>query len=471
MNVIGTALNKVTKPLRNGDRVDRWNHKITPYLLFTAGAITFTLHYGGSPMHCWPKGNWDSPWKQYAADFCFIDGTRYVNTSELLPNRHDLEDMPKMNFYQWLPFIFALMGFIALAPRYLWKAINDASYLCLKECCDMAVDKFRKTTDASNPALLPMYDHLLEAFERKHPETAIVNRSHMNLVINFWNRFISNKFLTLGYLFGKVLNIIVIFVLLQMLNVYVANQRDLDFGFNVITKLLNLQTWEHTGFFPRVSICNFDVRIKGDTEESTLWEHHIAQCVLVYHMVVEKVFILIWFWLVAVQALNFYSLAAWMYAFTPFSSWNYVDELVDYCVLFPRDIAPEPLAEIKAKYNHLTTMLDDIAEHSGKYKYDETFQALKDEYDEEEAEYKALVERQMETRCTEIRAFNSRKDELLSDFLKFIGSDGILALRMFEANASTRFASITASKLFWKFSKSYKAHSEPETPKSEETFS
>ncbi|VDK62305.1 unnamed protein product [Onchocerca ochengi] len=109
-------------------------------------------------------------------------------------------------------------------------------------------------------------------------------------------------YVTALYLFCKCLNVLNIIVQLYLLNRFLGMQYHL-WGFGVLNDLIHGREWSVSGNFPRVTFCDVTIREIGNTNRKTV------QCVLMINMFNEKIFLALWFWLMALGILTtFYNI-------------------------------------------------------------------------------------------------------------------------------------------------------------------
>jgi len=102
----------------------------------------------------------------------------------------------------------------------------------------------------------------------------------------------SGNYLVFIYMFTKVLYIMNTVAQLFVLDVFLGMDRNYHlYGIQVISRLLYGQDWTLSERFPRVTLCDFQIR------QQTNVHRYTVQCVLPINLFNEKIFIFIWFWL------------------------------------------------------------------------------------------------------------------------------------------------------------------------------
>lgn len=131
------------KPQKDGDLADRVTYYYTVLLLTIFSFIIFGWSFFGNPIECWFPAYYKGWWQEYARDYCFVQNTYFVkftsgpkapqNHWDLdkqrveLPTDHDERKNLLIGYYQWVPFVLALMAMSFYAPLVLWRSMYGHS--------------------------------------------------------------------------------------------------------------------------------------------------------------------------------------------------------------------------------------------------------------------------------------------------------------------------------------------------------
>ncbi len=74
------------------------------------------------------------------------------------------------------------------------------------------------------------------------------------------------------------------------------------YGLTLIRNMFNGAGWKETGLFPRVTLCDYVIRVVGNQQQNTV------QCVLPVNMINEKLFGFLWWWVAILLVLTFVTL-------------------------------------------------------------------------------------------------------------------------------------------------------------------
>lgn len=78
------------------------------------------------------------------------------------------------------------------------------------------------------------------------------------------------------------------------------------YGIHMAVKLFKgEEDWSATDRFPRVTLCNFNIRHMGRLHS------YVVQCVLAINLFNEKIFLFIWYWFVYIAIITFYTAVKW----------------------------------------------------------------------------------------------------------------------------------------------------------------
>uniref|UniRef100_A0A915J3F1 Innexin n=1 Tax=Romanomermis culicivorax TaxID=13658 RepID=A0A915J3F1_ROMCU len=150
----------------------------------------------------------------------------------------------------------------------------------------MACDARLLDSESRKKALQTVANHVEEALHIKHQMGVGSKFRLLNLII--WTRS-SGAAVTCLYLSVKLLYGVNVVGQLFLLNSFLGS-KDVMYGWHIMNDLLHGREWDESGHFPRVTMCDFEVKVLGNVHR------HTVQCVLMINMFNEKVFLFLWFW-------------------------------------------------------------------------------------------------------------------------------------------------------------------------------
>lgn len=285
---------------------DRLNYKYTVVLFCFFSILVSNKQLKTDQIICWSPGNFIQNYVAYVNQVCWVSNTYYVGQEEEIPAELPERENRILKYYQWVPFILLLQSFLFHFPRVIWTMLSSKSGLNIGSLVQAARSyQSSENLEDHNSSMAYMVDSV-EAYSyiirKRKNSNANLSRKCLHGEIQ---SIIGGKYITVLYLFVKILYLTNSFGQLFLLNILLGHKTFHLYGFDIIQNILNGTDEANPVYFPRVSMCDFKVR------ESTKIHEHTVQCVLPINFINEKVFIFIWFWLAFLTIVNAYDLLVW----------------------------------------------------------------------------------------------------------------------------------------------------------------
>uniref|UniRef100_A0A914ZHS1 Innexin n=2 Tax=Parascaris univalens TaxID=6257 RepID=A0A914ZHS1_PARUN len=306
---IFTAVPYSNKPIVK-DVVASLHSYFTCNMLIAFAILLSFKHFAGRPMECMIPSGFNSAWEQYTENYCWAQDTYFV------PPRVFVEDVnpedrhgTRISYYQWIPFFLLFQAACFKLPTFIWKCLAAHSGMRMGEILRLATDPANSTVDLKKANINALCIHLQGAL-RFH--TRVKKRSMLpHKILRCLNVRYSSYYVVMVYITAKIAFLFNVCFQLHLLCRYLLPQFANSFGLKEWKKLIwppeNYSSWHSSGLFPRVTLCDFDVREMGNIQT------HTIQCVLVVNIFTEKIFILLWLWFVVLSAVTTISLVSWAY--------------------------------------------------------------------------------------------------------------------------------------------------------------
>ncbi|KAF8383964.1 hypothetical protein PRIPAC_73106, partial [Pristionchus pacificus] len=292
---------KLHRSYQSNDIVDRLNYQYTATMVMVCAIMLAGTQYVGKPIQCWVPAQFTGAWEKYAETYCFIKGSYFLPDDAEIDSDFIKRDEEVIGYYQWVPLMLAFQAFCFYFPSLIWRSMNFNTGINVKAILESAA-KIKKRVDLSSRQgqVRAAASHINEALEMQR-DLAV---RKLELVRKYKR---SGGYLSVLYIITKFLYVLNIFLQFAIFSTFL-DLKSSFWGFNILSDLIQGREWEETGNFPRVTMCDFNVRVLGAMHRWTV------QCVLMINMFTEKIYVFLWFWFLLVGVISLLSLVYWLVA-------------------------------------------------------------------------------------------------------------------------------------------------------------
>jgi hypothetical protein len=305
------------------DFADRLNFRYTVAALVVFAILVTSKQYVGEPIDCWAPAHFSKPHVAYAKDYCWIRNTYYLPMEEEIPKDGQPDqveqDLAKhggheIMYYQWVPIVLLIQAFFFWAPSAIWQSFGDNSGIDVGNLISegqllASVQMEEEVRQKIIKKMVRQVDRYLSAYNGSK------NSTHSSWTVSIkhlvsrtccvsCSRERSSYLVTL-YLIVKALYVINVILQLFALDAFLGTAYH-TYGIDVLRAVANGEDWTASPRFPRITMCNMKVRRLGNVHRYTL------QCVLPINLFNEKIYLLLWFWLVFVAIVTCITAVSWL---------------------------------------------------------------------------------------------------------------------------------------------------------------
>ncbi|XP_046585501.1 innexin unc-9-like [Haliotis rubra] len=302
---------KIFSLIRDDDAVDQIHHRMMVIVLvIMTGFFSAKTKWGS--IDCWvPKEYNDDNFKLYIQQYCWISNMYNVPFSEYLPEDVDerMSEDRSLRFYRWVFLVFLLQALMFKFPNFIWRSFNTFSGINIKKVVELAIKSQLEGEEdrEMNTRYTAEYIHRWLKSYRHFDSSPLARFQSMLFSVAFCLGKRSGRFLTRLYLFVKVLYLINVLVQFQILSAFLGFNF-WGYGADVVRMLQADAPMKDLDHFPRVSMCDFEIRQLQNIQR------HTVQCALPINMYLEKAYAALWFIFVILALATLISLIKWTVA-------------------------------------------------------------------------------------------------------------------------------------------------------------
>ena len=246
-------------------------------------------------------------------EVCWVTNTYYVPSGEVLQKK-DVTEYSRINYYQWVPLLLLVQALMFYLPHLIWQGMLLRSGLDLSSIVSTGAQVHAAENKEEREKKLKFMAYQLENYLTHYQQIENGCLAKFSAkVCQALNRLLCGKrtgsFIVLLYVFTKMLYLANAIGQFFILEKFLSSDIH-AYGWKVFTSIIAGGDWPEAEVFPKSTMCIFDLHAFGGQVHT-----NVVQCVLPINFFHDKLYILVWFWLVIVAVFNGLSLIFWIMKF------------------------------------------------------------------------------------------------------------------------------------------------------------
>nr|CDS27458.1 innexin unc 9 [Hymenolepis microstoma] len=299
------------------DFADKFNFIFTVIVLLVATSVVTVKQYILKPISCYISTEVGGKnLLNYVENYCWVQGTIPIAYSSDVPETEEdwnrLESR-KILYYQWVPFVLGLQCIMFLIPRVIWQIIcYNQTGTDLYHLISLANQASRSKPDkkddlvknlAKSVEQLLYHRNNIKKFKTQ-PSGSEEKPPLSHQVFKYRSTLAAPT-----YLLIKILSLTNSVAQLYLMHLFLGFKiNSTPYGLVVVYDLIHGRDWQATLVFPRVAFCYTKLKSLGARENAIT-----AQCALPVNMLNERIYVFLWWWIMAGGLMTLCSFFFWLF--------------------------------------------------------------------------------------------------------------------------------------------------------------